>query len=365
MKRDLEQLDDIQQKIQTIPAQLPILPVRDAVIFPNAVIPLTVGRESSVRLINDVQQGDGMLVVLTQRDKRVDAPGPGDLYDIGTVSMVHRVMKTPEGNLFVIIMGVSRTHIDEFVQFEPYLRANISVLGDEKEDESGVDFQALRRTVVSQFERIIKLSPQLPDDLQTIVINIEDAGLLADYIATNLPNLSIVSKQFVLEQIPVRKRLEFLNTELAKVLELRSKIQNQVQEEVGKSQREYFLREQLRAIQRELGETDDTQREIEELRQKIEAAGMPEESKKEAERELGRLGRMSPAAAEYTVTRTYLDWLVTLPWSVLTTEKIDIIKAREVLDRDHYDLEKIKERILEYLAVLELRPQGKRSEEHT
>src|SRR5437667_2962986 len=362
MKRDLEQLDDIQQKIQTIPAQLPILPVRDAVIFPNAVIPLTVGRESSVRLINDVQQGDGMLVVLTQRDKRVDAPGPGDLYDIGTVSMVHRVMKTPEGNLFVIIMGVSRTHIDEFVQFEPYLRANISVLGDEKEDESGVDFQALRRTVVSQFERIIKLSPQLPDDLQTIVINIEDAGRLADYIATNLPNLSIVSKQFVLEQIQVRKRLEFLNTELAKeleVLELRSKIQNQVQEEVGKSQREYFLREQLRAIQRELGEADDTQREIEELRQKIEAAGMTEEAKKEAERELGRLGRMSPAAAEYTVTRTYLDWLVTLPWSVLTTEKIDIIKAREVLDRDHYDLEKIKERILEYLAVLELRPAGK------
>src|SRR5881296_30281 len=362
MKRDFEELDDIQQKIQTIPAQLPILPVRDAVIFPNAVIPLTVGRESSVRLINDVQQGDGMLVVLTQRDKRVDAPGPGDLYDIGTVSMVHRVMKTPEGNLFVIIMGVSRTHIDEFVQFEPYLRANISVLGDEKEDESGVDFQALRRTVVSQFERIIKLSPQLPDDLQTIVINIEDAGRLADYIATNLPNLSIVSKQFVLEQIQVRKRLEFLNTELAKeleVLELRSKIQNQVHEEVGKSQREYFLREQLRAIQRELGEADDTQREIEELRQKIEAAGMTEEAKKEAERELGRLGRMSPAAAEYTVTRTYLDWLVTLPWNVLTTEKIDIIKAREVLDRDHYDLEKIKERILEYLAVLELRPQGK------
>src|SRR5213592_1284469 len=362
MKRDLEQLDDIQQKIQTIPPQLPILPVRDAVIFPNAVIPLAVGRESSVRLINDVQQGDGMLVVLTQRDKRVDAPGPGDLYDIGTVSMVHRVMKTPEGNLFVIIMGVSRTHIDEFVQFEPYLRANISVLGDEKEDESGVDFQALRRTVVSQFERIIKLSPQLPDDLQTIVINIEDSGRLADYIATNLPNLSIVSKQFVLEQIPVRKRLEFLNTELAKeleVLELRSKIQNQVQEEVGKSQREYFLREQLRAIQRELGEDDDTQREIEDLRQKIEAAGMAEETKKEVEHELGRLGRMSPAAAEYTVTQTYLDWLVTLPWSVLTTEKIDIIKAREVLDRDHYDLEKIKERIIEYLAVLELRPQGK------
>src|SRR5262252_4191236 len=361
MKRDFEE-EEIQQKIQTIPEELPILPVRDAVIFPNAVIPLTVGRESSVKLINDVQQSDGMLVVLTQRDKRVDSPAPSDLYDVGTVSMVHRVMKTPEGNLFVIIMGVSRARMQEFLQYEPYLRAKIAVLGDEKEDETGVDFQALRRTVLSQFERIIKLSPQLPDDLQTIVINIEDAGRLADYIATNLPNLSIVSKQFVLEQVPVKKRLEFLNTELAKeleVLELRSKIQNQVQEEVGKSQREYFLREQLRAIQRELGESDDAQREIEELRSKIEAAGMTDEARKEAEREVGRLSRMSPSAAEYTVTRTYLDWLVTLPWNVLTTEKIDIYKARQVLDRDHYDLEKIKERILEYLAVLELRPQGK------
>ena len=193
--------------------------------------------------------------------------------------------------------------------------------------KASVDFQALQRTVVNQFERIVKLSPQLPDDLQTIVINIEDSSRLADYIATNLPNLSIVSKQFVLERISVRERLDYLNTELAKeleVLELRSKIQNQVQEEVGKSQREYFLREQLRAIQRELGESDDTQREIEELRKKVEASGMTEEARKEAERELGRLSRMSPAAAEYTVSRTYLDWLVTLPWTVLTTGKMDI-----------------------------------------
>src|ERR1044071_2103965 len=297
MKRDFEQIHDIQQKVHTIPEQLPILPVRDAVIFPNAVIPLTVGRESSVKLINDVQQGDGMLVVLTQRDKRVDAPGPGDLYDVGTVSMVHRVMKTPEGNLFVIIMGVSRTHIDEFVQYDPYLRAKISVLADEKEDESGVDFQALRRTVVSQFERIIKLSPQLPDDLQTIVINIEDAGRLADYIATNLPNLSIISKQFVLEQASVRKRLEFLNTELAKeleVLELRSKIQSQVQEEVGKSQREYFLREQMKAIQKELGESDPKEQEKAEYDGKIRDALMPPDVEKKAREELQRLERMHP-----------------------------------------------------------------------
>ena len=362
MKRNFEDIEDISQRIHTIPDELPVLPVRDAVIFPNAVIPLNVGRESSVKLINDVQQGDGMLVVLTQRDKRVDAPAPSDLYEIGTVSMVHRAMKTPEGNLFLIIMGVARVRVDEFTQFEPYLRARIKTLQDVKEDETGVDFQALRRTVVGQFERIVKLSPQLPDDLQTIVINMDDSSRLADYIATNLPNLSVVSKQFVLERSSVQERLDFLHTELAKeleVLELRSKIQNQVQEEVGKSQREYFLREQLRAIQRELGESDDTQREIEELRKKMEGSGMPEEAQKEAERELGRLSRMSPAAAEYTVSRTYLDWLVGLPWSVLTTERMDIVKAKDVLNRDHYDLDKIKERILEYLAVIELKPGGK------
>src|ERR1051326_5342330 len=244
MKRAVEDIEDILQKIQTIPSELPILPVRDAVIFPHAVIPLTVGRESSVRLINEVQQGNGMLVVLTQRDKRVDTPGPADLYDVGTVSMVHRVMKTPEGNLFVIIMGVARTRVKDFTQFEPYLRAAIEPMSDEREDETAIDFQALRRTVVSQFERIIKLSPQLPDDLQAIVINIDDSSRLADYVATNLPNLSVIAKQSVLEQASVRKRFEYLNTEIAKeleVLELRSKIQSQVQEEVGKSQREYFL----------------------------------------------------------------------------------------------------------------------------
>ncbi len=362
MKRNFEDIEDISQRIHTIPEELPVLPVRDAVIFPNAVIPLNVGRDSSVKLINDVQQGDGMLVVLTQRDKRVDAPAPSDLYEIGTVSMVHRAMKTPEGNLFLIIMGVARVRVDEFTQFEPYLRGKIKTVQDEKEDENSVDFQALRRTVVSQFERIVKLSPQLPDDLQTIVINMEDSSRLADYIATNLPNLSIVSKQFVLERSSVRERLDFLHTELAKeleVLELRSKIQSQVQEEVGKSQREYFLREQLRAIQRELGESDDSQREIEELRQKVEASGMPEEARKEADRELGRLSRMSPAAAEYTVSRSYLDWLVAVPWTVLTTDRIDLHKAKDVLNRDHYDLDKIKERILEYLAVIELKPGGK------
>src|SRR5688572_18064314 len=362
MKRNFEDIEDISQRIQTIPEELPILPVRDAVIFPNAVIPLNVGRESSVKLINDVQQGDGMLVVLTQRDKHVDTPGPSDLYEVGTVSMVHRAMKTPESNLFLIIMGVARVRVKEFTQFEPYLRAKIETVQDEKEDEAAVDFQALRRTVVSQFERIVKLSPQLPDDLQTIVLNIEESSRLADYIATNLPNLTIVSKQFVLERSSVRDRLDFLHTELAKeleVLELRTKIQSQVQEEVGKSQREYFLREQLRAIQKELGETDDNQREIEELRVKVEASGMPEEARKEADRELGRLSRMSPAAAEYTVSRSYLDWLVALPWSVLTTERIDLLKAKDVLNRDHSGLEKVKDRVLEYLAVRKLNPDVK------
>ena len=362
MKSEFGDPEAIRRKIQSIPDQLPILPLRDAVIFPTAVMPLTVGRESSVRLVNEVQDGDGLLAVLTQRDKTVEAPTPEELYETGTVSVVHRVMRTPEGNLFVIVMAISRMRIVEFTQFEPYLRARVEVLQDDQEEESGVDFQALRRSVLDQFERVIRLSPQLPDDLQTFVINIEEAGRLADYIAMNLPNLSVVSRQLVLGLPSASERLEFLNTELAKeleVLELRTKIQSQVEQEVGKTQREYFLREQLRAIQKELGETDDSQREIDELREQIEKANLPEEARKEAERELTRLQRMSPAAADYTVTRTYLDWIVTLPWNVLTTEKVDILHAKEILDRDHHDLEKIKERILEHLAVLELRPEGK------
>ena len=362
MKSEFGDPEAIREKIHSIPDELPILPLRDAVIFPTAVMPLTVGRESSVHLVNEVQDGDCLLAVLTQRDKSIEAPSPEELYETGTVSVVHRVMRTPEGNLFVIIMAISRMRIIEFTQFEPYLRARVEVLPDDKEEESGVDFQALRRSVLGQFERVIRLSPQLPDDLQTFVINIEESGRLADYIATNLPNLSVVSRQLVLGLSSPKERLEFLNTELAKeleVLELRTKIQSQVEEEVGKTQREYFLREQLRAIQKELGESDDSQSEIDELREQIEKAKLPEEAEKEAQRELTRLQRMSPAAADYTVTRTYLDWLVTLPWSVLTTEKVDIVHAKEILDRDHHDLEKIKERILEHLAVLELRPEGK------
>ena len=362
MKSDFGNLEEIRAGIPSIPNELPILPVRDTVIFPTAVMPLTVGRERSVRLINDVQKGDGLLAVLTQRDKEVEAPDPVDLYQTGTVSVVHRVMRTPEGNLFVVIMAISRMRIVEFTEFEPYHRASIELLKEDPEDETEVSFQALRRSVLGQFESAIKLSPQLPDDLHAFVINIDESGRLADYIATNLPNLSVENKQFVLERTSVRERLEFLNTELAKeleVLDLRTKIQSQVEEEVGKTQREYFLREQMRAIQKELGEGDDSQQEIDELREKIEKANMSEEAVKEAERELNRLARMSPNAADYTVTRTYLDWLVTLPWQVLSQEKVDIVRAKEILDRDHHDLEKIKERILENLAVLELRPEGK------
>ena len=363
LKNEFGAAAEIQDKIRSIPDELPILPLRDAVIFPTAVMPLTVGRERSVQLINDVQESDGLLAALTQRDKEVENPGPDDLYETGTVSVVHRVMRTPEGNLFVIVMAISRMRVTEFTQSEPYHRARIEVLADEAdEDEEEVSFQALRRSVLDQFEHVIKLSPQLPDELLTFIINIEESGRLADYIATNLPSLSVVSKQFVLGLTNTRERLEFLNTELAKeleVLELRTKIQSQVEEEVGKTQREYFLREQLRAIQKELGEADDSQQEIEELREQIEKARMPEEARKEADRELKRLARMSPSAADYTVTRTYLDWLVTLPWNVLTQHAVDITRAKEILDRDHHDLEKIKARILEYLAVMELRPEGK------
>ena len=362
MKSEFGDPEAIREKIEMIPGELPILPLRDTVIFPTAVMPLTVGRESSVQLVNEVQDQNGLLAVVTQLDKTVETPGREDLYESGTVAVVHRVMRTPEGNLFVIIMAIARMRVNEFTQFEPYLRAQIEVLKDDPEEDAEVEFQAVRRSVLGQFERAIKLSPQLPDDMQTFVINIEEPGRLADYIATNLPNLSVSSRQFVLSLTSPRERLEFLNTELAKeleVLELRTKIQSQVEEEVGKTQREYFLREQLRAIHKELGESDPSQQEIDELHEQIEKAEMSEEAHKEAERELKRLQRMSPAAADYTVTRTYLDWLVALPWNVLTTESVDIGHAQDILERDHHGLEKIKERILEHLAVLELRPEGK------
>jgi len=342
-------------------SELPILPVRDTVLFPNAILPLTVGRESSLKLVNELKEEERFIAVVAQRDPRVDNPQAVDLYQIGTAAYIHKIIKLPNQSLFVFVEGLQRIAVQEVVQQEPYLRAHVKHLQDLLPAEKGADFEALVRSVMSLFQQVVQLSPTLSDDLQTVVMNIDDPGRLTDFIAANLPSLSSTERQELLESLELKGRLERLNRVLAReveVLQLRSKIQSDVQDQVTQSQREYYLREQMKAIQKELGEADE-QQEIEELRKKIEAAGMTEEAKKEAMRELSRLAKMSPAAADYHVTRTYLDWLVVLPWSKVSEFKVDLRKAKEILDTDHYDLEKVKERILDYLAVLQLKPQLK------
>ncbi len=341
--------------------ELPILPVRETVLFPNAILPLTVGRESSLKLISDLKEEDKFIGVVAQRDPRVDNPQPVDLFQIGTAVYIHKIIKLPNQNLFIFVEGLKRVALEEVISTEPYLRARVKQLDDVPPPENTPGFDALVRSVTSLFQQVVQLSPSLSDDLQTVVMNIEDPSRLADFIAANLPSISNSEKQELLETLDLPSRLDRLNRHLAREMEvqqLRSKIQSDVQDQVTASQREFYLREQMKAIQKELGEADE-QHEIEELRQKIEAAGMTEEAKKEGLRELNRLSKMSPAAADYHVTRTYLDWLVALPWNKVSELKVDIQKSKTVLDADHYDLEKVKERILDYLAVLQLKPQLK------
>jgi ATP-dependent Lon protease len=342
-------------------SELPILPVRDTVLFPNAILPLTVGRESSLKLVSELEGENKFIAVVAQRDPRVDNPQAVDLYQIGTAAYIHKIIKLPSQSLFIFVEGLQRLAVEEVVQVEPYMRAKVKNLPDPGVPAERPEFEALQRSVTSLFQQVVQLSPTLSDDLQTVVMNIDDPSRLADFIAANLPSLSHTEKQELLESLDLGTRLERLNKHLARELEvqqLRSKIQSDVQDQVTQSQREYYLREQMKAIQKELGDADEAQ-EVEELRHKIEAAGMSEEAKKEAFRELGRLSKMPPAAADYHVTRTYLEWLIALPWNKISDLKVDLRKAKEVLDTDHYDLEKIKERILDYLAVLQLKPQMK------
>jgi ATP-dependent Lon protease len=339
---------------------VPVLPVRDTVLFPHAVLPLTVGRESSIQLINSLGEEKTILVV-AQREARVDAPQPTDLYNIGTLATVHKVVKMPNQSLFVFTEGLYRGKLEEFTQLAPFLRANVEPLAD-AQPEMSPEIEALQRNVLTLFQQIVAGSPTLSDELQTVAINIDEPGRLVDFIASSLPFLSTKDKQEILETSDVARRLQTINQHLAKELEvqqLRNKIQNEVQDQVQQSQREYYLREQMKAIQKELGEQDETQRDVEELRQKIEAAGMPEDVKKEATKELNRLARMSPMAADYSVTRNYIEWLAVLPWAKSSGIVVDIPKAAEVLDADHYDLKKVKDRILDYLSVRRLKPNMK------
>ncbi len=342
------------------PRRIPILPVRDTVLFPHAVLPLTVGRESSIQLIESLGE-ERTIVVTAQIDPRLDMPTPSDLHTVGTLATVHKVVRMPNQSRFVFTEGVERVRISNYSQTEPFMVAEVETIEDSEPDATA-NSEAMVRNVVAQFQQIVTESPTLSDELRTIAANIEDPARLVDFVASSLPFLTTDDKQALLETASVSQRLEKLNQHLAKEIEvqqLRAKIQTEVQDQVQQSQRDYYLREQMKAIQKELGETDEGQREIEELRKKIDDAGMPEDVKKEATKELTRLSRMSPMAADYSLTRNYIEWLAVLPWNKSSGSQIDIAKAKEILDEDHYELKKVKDRILDYLSVLQLKPNMK------
>ena len=346
----------------SIPGELPVLPLRDTVLFPNSFMPLAVARDASVRLIDEATTSGRMIGVFTQREASVEEPLLEDLYPIGTATHIHKMFKLPDGSLRLIVQGLARVRLERIVQTRPYLRGAVAAADESLREEDHLEIDALQRNIKSNFQQVVSLSPVLSDDLQALSANITDPGKLADFIASSLTTIGTAVKQEVLDTLDIRARMDSLNRILIKeleVLELGSKIQSQVQSEVGKNQREYFLREQLKAIQKELGEGDDQAREIDELRAKIDAAGMPDTVKKEALRELDRLSKMPVAAAEYTVSRTYMDWIVAVPWAKRTEDSIDLRHTKEVLDADHSGLEKVKDRVIEYLAVRKLNPDVK------
>src|SRR3984957_15401853 len=349
------------RQTRTIPEELPILPVRDTVLFPGAVLPLPVGRESSLALLDSLQGSEKLLGVVAQLDPRVEAPTGTDLHGVGTLAKVHKMVRMPNGNVVAFLEGLDRLRVTEVVGFTPFLRARVEIQPD-LETQKDAELTALERNVQELFREVVVRSAQLSDDLQNEVMNIESPARLADFVAATLPSLNTLVRQELLETFNVRKRLETLVGELSKekeVLGLRNKIHEQVQEQVNQSQREFLLREQMKAIQKELGESEDGQSEAEELRKKVDESGMSAEAKKECDRELKRLAKMTPASAEYMVTRTYLEWMTSLPWSKTSgtnEEAIDMSKAKEFLDEDHYDLVKVKDRILDYLAVKKLQP---------
>ena len=346
-------------KKTVIPAELAILPVRDTVLFPGAVMPLPVGRESSLALLNSLEGTEKLLGVVAQLDPRVEIPTGTDLHGVGTLARVHKMVRMPNGNIVAFLEGLDRIRVMEVIAMKPFLRARVEEQPDLEADRDA-ELTALERNVQELFREVVARSPQLSDDLQSEVMNQDTPGRLADFVAFTLPSLTTMIRQELLETFSVRKRLEILINELSKekeVLELRTKIHDQVQEQVNQSQREFLLREQIKAIQKELGESEDGQTEVEELRKKVEESGMSVEGKKECERELKRLAKMTPASAEYMVARTYLEWMTALPWTKTSgTEDINISNAQGILDEDHYDLEKVKQRILDYLAVKKLQP---------
>ena len=338
-----------------VPDELPILPLRGTVLYPDLILPIMVGRKKSVKLIDDAMDSDRIIGVITQKRSEIEDPKETDLYSVGVAALILRMIRELDGSQRVIVQGVSRMKVREYIQREPYFKARSEVI-----DEGlvqGVEIDALMMNLKNLFSRAVELAPYLTSELGTMVSNIKSPAILADLIASNL-NISTTEKQGILETFDVRERLTkvhlFLNKEV-QVLELGNKIQSQVKEDMDRTQREYYLREQLKAIKKELGELDEHSTEIKELKEKIKKAKMPAEALAAAEKELDRLAKIPPASAEYTVARTYLDWLAELPWSETTEDNLDIDNAQKILDEDHYDLEKVKKRILEYLAVRKLK----------
>lgn len=339
-----------------IPAELPVLPLKDAVVFPEAVAPLAIGEERSIRLIEDVlNRPDRLVVLVASREPELAEPGPDALYDVGTVAYVQKMLRVPDGTLRILVNGLVRVVIGPYPSTNPFLVAKVRVIPDI--DGRAAQVEALGRNLQAIFSRIIDLVPYLPDELQVAAANVDDPGTLSYLVASAL-RLSTAERQELLAEPNLEARLRRLtvicNREM-EVLELGQKIQSEVQEDMDKTQREYFLRQQLKAIQQELGETDETQAEINELRSRLDALQLPEEIATAANRELDRLSRLPSAAAEYSVVRTYLEWILSLPWGTTTEDNLDLKNARKVLDEDHYNIETVKERILEHLAVARLK----------
>jgi ATP-dependent Lon protease len=342
-------------QVDEIPAELPVLPLKETVVFPDSMTPLAIGQERSIALVDDVVGGERLLALVTVRDAEVEAPGWDDLYEIGTAAVVHKMIRVPDGTLRILVQGLRRVRLEEPLADDPYLVARFEAVPDEAEESR--ELEALLRNAQTLFGRIIGLAPYLPEELQIAAANIEDASGLSNLVASTL-RLKTEEKQLILELADSEERLreisKILNREL-EVFELGTKIQSQVQSELEKGQREFFLRQQLKAIQEELGEGDPEKADANELRERLDALELPEDVRKAADRELARLERLPSAAAEYGVIRTYLDWLATLPWGVKTPDDLDLDRARQILDEDHYDLEKVKERIVEHLAVSKLK----------
>jgi ATP-dependent Lon protease len=337
------------------PAALPVLPLKETVVFPESMTPLAIGQERSIKLIDDVAAGERLLALVTVKNEDTETPGFDDLYEVGTAAIVHKLIRVPDGTLRILVQGVHRIRLDRRLQEEPYLTAEFVPEPDMLVETKEVE--ALTRNVQGLFARVIGLVPYLPEELQLAAANVDDPSALAHLVAATL-RIDAAEKQKLLELVNVEERLrevsKILNREL-EVFELGSKIQSQVQSEMEKGQREFFLRQQLKAIQEELGEGDPEQAEIAELRERLDALELPEDALKAAERELARLEKLPSAAAEYGVIRTYLEWILSLPWGQTTEDRLDLDKAREILDEDHFDLEKVKDRIIEYLAVSKLK----------